>query len=64
MLTEFFMGGLFGRSNVERITLRLILGMFLYDLVQWYSTFFVRVLPDFLFNFVPPKLLVYNSSYT
>jgi hypothetical protein len=33
---------------------------------QWYSTFFSLYTPQiqFLFNFVPPKLLVYNLSYT
>jgi hypothetical protein len=35
------------------------------SLKQRYSTFFVRVPQiDFLFNFVPPKFWVYNSSYT
>jgi hypothetical protein len=32
---------------------------------QWYSTFFPRIPRDtFPLNFVPPKLLVPNSSYT
>jgi hypothetical protein len=39
-----------------------------YVLQQWYSTSFVRVPPDVislkLFTPPPPKLYVYNSSYT
>jgi hypothetical protein len=37
-----------------------------YCLDQWYSTFFPPRTPrdNFPLNFVPPKLLVHNSSYT
>jgi hypothetical protein len=47
---------LWNSVDVQRITRR-------YILEQWYSTFYVRVPTDIiLFNFVPPELLVYNSS--